>query len=172
MRAYELMYVLDPTLDEDATQALISQIEDFMLKQEVTIENTDPWGKRRLAYQIGRHWEGYYVLSQLKAGPQALSEVERRLRVTDGVLRFLTVRLDKEHAKIERRLKADLDAGPRELPEGSTTGEEPKATGSTIEGAEPPEMPEEPAEEPEEPVHKPEEVPETASEAGSKEEES
>jgi len=120
MRAYELMYILDPTLDEDATQGLISQIEDFVVKQEVTIEDTDPWGKRRLAYQIGRHWEGYYVLCQLKAGPQSLSEVERRLRVTDGVLRFITVRLDKEQAKLEprRRQRTAQETPAEESPEG------------------------------------------------------
>lgn len=103
MRGYELMYILDPTMDEDGTKSLIGQIEDFMTKQGVTIENTDPWGKRRLAYKIGRHWEGYYVLSQLQAGAQSVAELERRLRVTDGVLRFLTVRVDKEQAKIGRR---------------------------------------------------------------------
>ncbi len=173
MRAYELMYILDPTLDEDATQALISQIEDFIAKQEVTIENTDPWGKRRLAYTIGRHWEGYYVLSQLKAGPQSLSEVERKLRVTDGVLRFLTVRLDKEHAKLERRRrKAGLDSGSGALPEGSTPGEEPGAIEAKVDGAEPQETPDKPSDEPEDQAPKTEEVAETESETGSKGEES
>ncbi len=103
MRGYELMYILEPTLDEDATKALIGQIEEFMGKQGVTIESTDPWGKRRLAYQIARHSEGYYVLSRLRAGADAVAELERRLRVTDGVMRFLTVRIDAEQEKIERQ---------------------------------------------------------------------
>src|SRR3972149_1909898 len=103
MRGYELMYILDPTLDEEATQALIRQIEDFVTKQGVQIEKTHPWGKRRLAYRIGRHWEGFYVLSEMKAEAQAIAEIERRLRVTDGVLRFLTVRIDTEQAKLERQ---------------------------------------------------------------------
>ncbi len=97
------MYILEPNPDEEATKALIGQIEEFMGKQGVSIEGTDPWGKRRLAYRIGRHTEGYYVLSRLKAEAEAISELERRLRVTDGVLRFLTVRVDKEQGKIERR---------------------------------------------------------------------
>jgi small subunit ribosomal protein S6 len=103
MRGYELMYILEPTLDEDATKALIGQIEEFMGKQGVTVESTDPWGKRRLAYQIGKHSEGYYVLSRLQAGADAVAELERRLRVTDGVMRFLTVRIDAEQEKIERQ---------------------------------------------------------------------
>ena len=103
MRGYELMYILEPTLDEEATKALIGQIEEFMGKQGATVEATDPWGKRRLAYRIGKHLEGYYVLSRLQAEAKIVSELERRLRVTDGVLRFMTVRVDKEQEKLERR---------------------------------------------------------------------
>ena len=96
------MYILDPTLDEDGTQALIGQVEDFMVKQGIRVEKTDPWGKRRLAYNIGKHWEGFYVLSLVQAPSDSLMELERRLRVTDGVLRFITVRIDEEQAKLER----------------------------------------------------------------------
>jgi small subunit ribosomal protein S6 len=97
------MYILDPGLDEDSSKALISRIEDLMTKQGVEIQSTEPWGKRRLAYRLKGHWEGNYVLSQLKASAPVISEMERRLRVTDGVLRFLTVRIDEEQAKLERR---------------------------------------------------------------------
>ena len=103
MRGYELMYILEPTLDEEATKATIGQIEDFIKNQDVTIEGTDVWGKRKMAYRIGRHHEGYYVLSRLQAEAKSVSELERRLRVTSGVLRFLTVRVDKEQDKMERR---------------------------------------------------------------------
>jgi small subunit ribosomal protein S6 len=97
------MYILDPGLDEDSSKALVTRIEDLMTKQGVEIQSTEPWGKRRMAYRIKGHWEGNYVLSQLKATSQTVSEMERRLRVTDGVLRFLTVRIDEEQAKLERR---------------------------------------------------------------------
>ncbi len=97
------MYILDPGLDEDSSKALVGKIEDLMTKQGVEIQSTEPWGKRRMAYRIKSHWEGNYVLSQLKATAQTVSEMERRLRVTDGVLRFLTVRIDEEQAKLERR---------------------------------------------------------------------
>jgi small subunit ribosomal protein S6 len=103
LRSYELMYILDPTLDEDASKALVGKIEDLMTKQGVEIEKTEPWGKRRLAYRVKGHWEGNYILSYLKAAPAVVSEMERRLRVTDGVLRYLTVRIDEEQAKLERR---------------------------------------------------------------------
>ena len=103
MRTYELMYILDPTLDETATEALVKQVEEFITKQNVTIEKTDRWGRRRLAYRIGRHHDGYYVLSVLKSSPEAVTELERKLRVTDGVLRFITVRMDEDVAKTERQ---------------------------------------------------------------------
>ena len=67
------MYILEPTLDEEATKALIGQIEEFMGKQGATFEATDPWGKRRLAYRIGKHHEGYYVLSRLQAEAESVS---------------------------------------------------------------------------------------------------
>jgi len=103
LRTYELMYILDPTLDETATEALVKQVEEFITKQNVTIEKTDRWGRRRLAYRIGRHHDGYYVLSVLKSSPEAVTELERKLRVTDGVLRFITVRMDEDVAKTERQ---------------------------------------------------------------------
>ncbi len=103
MRSYELMYILDPKLDEDGSKALLIKIEELMSKQGVEVEKTEPWGKRRLAYAIKGNWEGSYILSYLKAEPVAISEMERRLRVTDGVLRFLTVRTDEQQAKLERR---------------------------------------------------------------------
>lgn len=103
MRSYELMYILDPSLDEDASGALMGKIEDLMNKQGVEVEKSEPWGKRRLAYSIKGHRDGNYILSYLKAEPTAISEMERRLRVTDGILRFLTVRMDEQEAKLERR---------------------------------------------------------------------
>jgi small subunit ribosomal protein S6 len=97
------MYILDPTLDDAATEGLIGQIEEFIVKQEAVLDKTERWGRRRLAYNIARRQEGYYVLSQLKASAIAVSEIGRRLRVTDGVLRYMTVRTDEDLAKIERR---------------------------------------------------------------------
>jgi small subunit ribosomal protein S6 len=97
------MYILDPKLDEDGSKALLVKIEELMSKQGVEIEKTEPWGKRRLAYAIKGNWEGSYILSYLKAEPTAISEMERRLRVTEGVLRFLTVRTDEQQAKLDRR---------------------------------------------------------------------
>ena len=114
MRSYELMYILDPKLDEDGSKALLVKIEALMLKQGVEIEKTEPWGKRRLAYAIKGNWEGSYILSYLKAEPTAISEMERRLRVTEGVLRFLTVRTDEKRAGT-RNLRPVAKEKPRKV---------------------------------------------------------
>ena len=108
MRSYELMCILDPNLDEEGLNALTGKIDEVMTKEGIEVEKTEPWGKRRLAYAIKGNWEGNYILSYLNAEPEAVSEMERRLRVTEGVLRFLTVRMDEQRAKMERR-KARLE---------------------------------------------------------------
>ena len=128
MRSYELMYILDPNLDEDASGALMGKIEDLMTKQGVEVEKTEPWGKRRLAYNIQGHRDGNYILSYLKAEPTAISEMERRLRVTDGILRFLTVRMDEQQAKLERRKVRTAEKGQaRRQRKAARTASEPKA---------------------------------------------
>jgi small subunit ribosomal protein S6 len=144
LRSYELMYILDPTLDEDSSKTLVGKIEDLMTKQGVQIENTEPWGKRRLAYRIKGHWEGNYVLSHLKAAAPVISEMERRLRVTDGVLRFLTVRIDEEQAKLERRReRRDVQDKARKERRGIRAASQPSTAASqpSTGGAEVPRAP-------------------------------
>lgn len=136
MREYELMYILDPTLDEDGTKALIGQVEDFMVKQGIKVEKTDPWGKRRLAYNIGKHWEGFYVLNLIQAPSDSLMELERRLRVTDGVLRFITVRIDEEQAKLERfRAKKSAHESAKRERRGEQETEPPQSPSQAGEDA-------------------------------------
>ena len=105
MRKYELMYILDPTLDEEQMAALSAKIEEAIAKQGASLVSAEPWngGRRRLAYRIKGHREGYYVIAIIDANPEAVSEIERRLRVIDGILRFLTVRVDERQEKAERR---------------------------------------------------------------------
>ena len=102
-RVYEILFIADPNLGEPEVEALAAQVQGFVEKEGGTIQKREMWGKKRLAYTVGRHREGYYVLIAT-SGPGALvKEVERRLRVTDGIFRFLTVRVDEELRKAERR---------------------------------------------------------------------
>jgi len=102
-RVYEILFIADPNLGEPEVEALATQVEGFIEKEGGTIQKRELWGKKRLAYDVGRHREGYYTLL-VAAGPGSLvREVERRLKVTDGIFRYLTVRVDDELRKAERR---------------------------------------------------------------------
>jgi small subunit ribosomal protein S6 len=102
-RIYEILFVADPNLGEPEVEALAAQVQGFVEKEGGAIQKRELWGKKRLAYVVGRHREGSYVLL-VASGPGSLvKEVERRLKVTEGIFRFLTVRVDEELRKAERR---------------------------------------------------------------------
>lgn len=95
MRKYEAMYVIDPTLEEDAVHALVERFTAIIEDQGGEIEEVDEWGKRRLAYPIEDHTEGYYVLVNFSAEPDLPEELERVFKITDDILRYLIIRDDK-----------------------------------------------------------------------------
>jgi small subunit ribosomal protein S6 len=83
--------------------ALTAQVQGYAEKEGARIQRVEKWGKKRLAYLIGRHREGSYVLLVVEGGGPLMKEVERRIRVTDGVIKFMTVRVDEELRRAERR---------------------------------------------------------------------
>ncbi len=92
MRDYELMVVLDPNLDEEAIEAMNSRIGTLVTQRGGTVENVDTWGRKRLAYPVGRFRDGFYILSRLQLPPAAAIEIERALKLTESVIRHLLVR--------------------------------------------------------------------------------
>ena len=102
-RVYEILFIADPNLGEPEVDALTATIQGFVEKEGGKIQKVEKWGKKRLAYGVGKHREGSYVLIVTEGGANLVKEVERRLRVTDGVIRFLTVRVDEELRKAEQR---------------------------------------------------------------------
>ena len=102
VRQYELIYITPPETTEEALAELHQQVVAVVDKFGGAIERTENWGRRRLAYEIGHHREGVYVLEVIN-GPGALTaELDRRLRVFDTVIRHLVVRVDEELAVAER----------------------------------------------------------------------
>jgi small subunit ribosomal protein S6 len=102
VRQYELIYITPPETTEDALAELHQQVAAVVERFGGAIERTENWGRRRLAYEIGHHREGVYVLEVIN-GPGALTaELDRRLRVFDNVIRHLIVRVDEELAVAER----------------------------------------------------------------------
>ena len=101
-RTYEILFIADPNLGEPEVDALTTQVEGYIEKEGGTIQKVEKWGKKRLAYLVKKHREGYYVLVVAEMGGDPVKEVERRLKVTDGVIRHLSVRVDEDLRKAER----------------------------------------------------------------------
>ena len=111
-RTYEILFIADPNLGEPELDALVAQVSGFVEKESGKIAKVEKWGKKRLAYLVGKHREGSYVLLVAEGEASMVKEVERRLRVADGVIRFITVRVDEDLKKAERakvRRAADDD---------------------------------------------------------------
>ena len=102
-RVYEVLFIADPNLGEPEVDALAALVQGYIEKEGGRIQKVEKWGKKRLAYVVKRQREGYYVLLVAEGGTALVKEVERRIRVTDGVMRFITVRVDEELRKAERR---------------------------------------------------------------------
>ena len=91
---YEVLYIIDATLGEEETTALVEKFK-AMVEAEGTLSSIDEWGKRRLAYPINDLAEGYYVLMNMEAKPEFPAELERVMKITDGVLRCLTTAVEE-----------------------------------------------------------------------------
>ena len=85
---YEVLYVLNPNLNEEETQAIVEKFKT-LIEQNGTVDEMEEWGKRKLAYEINYLTEGYYVLVKFTSGPELPAELDRILGITDGVIRSL-----------------------------------------------------------------------------------
>jgi small subunit ribosomal protein S6 len=103
-KQYELVYIVAPEATEEQVADLHTQIEQVVTRYSGTIDKTENWGRRRLAYPIGRHREGIYVLELISGGGDLVKELDRRLKVLDVVVRHLVVRVD-EDLRIAARAK-------------------------------------------------------------------
>lgn len=92
-RQYELLYVLNPSIGEDALESLNQRVQELVASQG-EIQKVDVWGRKRLAYEIEDETEGYYVLLHFNSEPDFPSEINRVLKITDNVLRYMVTTLD------------------------------------------------------------------------------
>jgi small subunit ribosomal protein S6 len=101
-RKYELVYIVSPEASDDQVTDLHNQVEAIVQRIGGAIEKTENWGRRRLAYEIGRHKEGTYVLEVINGTGELMKEIDRRIKVTDLIIRHLVVRVDEQQGVIER----------------------------------------------------------------------
>jgi len=106
MRTYEELFIVKPDAPDEEVDAFVEQLKTHLTAAGATVDKVDKWGKRRLAYRVDKYREGSYVLFQFSAGPDSVKELERRLRVSDMVLKFLTVRIDQTLKRLDKRKKA------------------------------------------------------------------
>ena len=92
MRKYETIFILRPSLDEEAVKANIEKFKGVIENGGGTIENVDFWGKRKLAYEIAKVNEGFYTLINFEANTELPKELDRVFRITDGVIRHIVVK--------------------------------------------------------------------------------
>ena len=96
MKSYELLYIIKPTVEEEARAALIARFADIVKNDNGEVENIDEWGMRKLAYAIDYISEGYYVLMNFKAKADLPVELERNLKISEDVMRFMVVKKEQE----------------------------------------------------------------------------
>ena len=107
-RTYELMFIVRPDMVEEDLNKLVSTLESSVASGHGTMKS-EVWGKRRLAYKVGKFNDGIFVLLILEGTGAMVHELERRLRVTEPVIKFLTVRTDEEQKRLDK-IKAIRDA--------------------------------------------------------------
>jgi small subunit ribosomal protein S6 len=101
-RQYELIYIVSPDASEQEVTDLHTQVETIIARIGGELVKTENWGRRKMAYEIGPHKEGVYVLEVMNGSGELMKELERRLRVSERVLRYLVVRVDEELRAAER----------------------------------------------------------------------
>jgi small subunit ribosomal protein S6 len=101
-RTYELMFIVRPDLADEDVDKVISSIDAQATSAGATVKNVERMGKRRLAYLVRNFADGLYILFTLEGPGSAIHEVERRLRVTEPVIKFITVRVDEEQKRLDK----------------------------------------------------------------------
>ena len=104
-RIYEELFIVKPDAPEEEVDQFVEQLKTQSTASGATVDKVEKWGKRRLAYRVDKYREGSYVLFQFTCAPDGVRELERRLRVSDVVLKFITVRIDETLKRLDKRKK-------------------------------------------------------------------
>jgi len=125
-RTYELMFIVRPDMTDEDLEKLISTLQSVVPASGGTVKSVEKMGKRRLAYTVRRFNDGIYVLMIVEGGGAVIHELERRLRVTEPVIKFLTVRVDEEQKRLGK-IRALRDAKKKVSAQPAASAEESAA---------------------------------------------
>ena len=101
-RQYEVVFIVDPGADDDEVNRLTENHKQIVTDQGGVITKSESWGKRQLAYEILHKTEGTFVLMEIEGSGSEIAELERRMRVNDRIIRYLTVRVDEDRRRAEK----------------------------------------------------------------------
>ena len=117
MPIYESIFIINANLSDEETANVIKKMQDVVAKQGGEMTKFEDWGKKKLAYEINKQKRGHYAFFQFKAAPTAVAELERTYKMTDSVIKFLTIKLEKE-----LRVKAPPKPKKKDLARAAETG--------------------------------------------------
>ena len=126
-RTYEVMFIVRPDMQDEDVDKLVANLESNANTAGAKIQTTERWGKRKLAYDVRRFSEGNYILLKVDADGKAIHEVERRLRVAEPVIKFITVRTDEKQKKLEKIQKLRAGKVKRSATEAAAAPAAPPA---------------------------------------------
>ncbi|NLV32186.1 MAG: 30S ribosomal protein S6 [Acidobacteria bacterium] len=140
MRNYEVVFVAAPTLTSEELDGFISHVQTVVEGKNGKVVKVDNWGKKSLAYKIDKFREGYYVVLTIEGDGPAIAELERRFRVTDSIIRYISVRTDlalkrSEKIKAARRRKSEKTEPEAQAAETPQPAETPQAAAPSGEAA-------------------------------------
>ena len=143
MNKYELAVAVNGQLEADAKNAVLEKVRGLITRFGGTITSEDDWGKRKFAYEVHKVKEGYYVFIKFQAGPEAIAEIEHRIRIVENVYRYLIVSDEKElsvkHEEEKPEPSYDTPAGAEseaeDTPEPDANGDDPEAEAEPAEAA-------------------------------------
>ena len=135
-RIYEVVFIIDTGTGEDETTRLIEGLQRIVTDLGGTITKSESMGRRTLAYKIGRKTEGNYMLFEIEGTGREIAELERRMRVNDAILRYLTVRVDEERQRAEKLKARRARKASRRPFAGATSGRGGAAAAPALAGDE------------------------------------
>jgi small subunit ribosomal protein S6 len=107
MKRYETIYIANPNLEDDALKEVVAKFSDIIEKKRGSIVKIDDWGKKKLAYEVKRFDKGHYVLLDFCGFPEAVTELERTLKLDDRILKYLTVKIEDDYEPTDIPVKTE-----------------------------------------------------------------
>jgi small subunit ribosomal protein S6 len=121
-RIYEVVFIIDPATGEEDSTRLVENLQKIVTDQGGTITKSESMGRRQLAYKIGRNTEGQFMLFEIEGTGGEIAELERRMRVSDQVMRYLTVRVDEDRRRAEKFKERRIRKASKRPEKGSARG--------------------------------------------------